>query len=87
MSAHASGITDAAAGPPTAEAALPLTPADTDPSTAAAANVASTMEGPPVEPTGLTERCSRPASSQVFALWVRKNICKKECRFFDRDKR
>lgn len=83
MSALTSGITDAAAGSPTAEAALPLA----DLSTAAPTNVASTMEGPPVEPTGVSERCSHPASSQVFALWVRKNIRKKECCFFDRDKR
>lgn len=91
MSALTPDITDAAAASPTAEAPLPLAPPEADLSTAALTNVACRMEEAGVEVQlvdglGVSERCSS-VSSQDFASWMRKNIHKKECCFFDRDKR
>lgn len=82
MSARTPDITDAAAASLTAEAL----------SSAAPTNAASRMEGAGVElqlvtALGVSERSSLSASLQDFALWMRKNIHKKECCFFDRDKR
>lgn len=90
MSALTTDITDAAANSPTAP--LPLTPPEADLGTAAPSNVTSGMEesiveGQRVEPLGMSECCSHPVSLQDFALWMRKNLHKKECCFFDRDKR
>lgn len=92
MSALTTDITDAAAASPTAGAPLPPTPPEADLSTAAPTDVASRMEEAEAEVklVGALEvsgRCPPPLSSQEFASWMRNNIHKKECCFFDRDKR
>lgn len=91
MSALTPDITDAAAASPTAEASLPPAPLQADVITADPRNIASRMEEAEVEAQlvgalGASERCS-PVSVQDFALWMRTNIHKTECCFFDRDKR
>lgn len=92
MSALTSDITDAAANSLTTEAPLLLTKPEADLGTTAPPSITSRMEeakveGQRVDPLGVSERCSHPVSLQDFALWMKKNIHKKECRFFDRDKR
>lgn len=87
-----SDITDAAASSPPAEPPLPLTHPGDDRRAAALTAAASGMgeaeaEGKLLRPLGVSQPSPLPVSLQEFASWARGNIHKKECCFFEREKR
>ena len=81
MSALTPDISDAGTASPTAEVLLPLTPLEADLSSAALESLASSIEETKME--AQQEKDFR----ENFASWMKKNIQKKECCFFDKGAR